>query len=96
VPDRAGLAQQLSPLHWASASTPPVISIHGDQDPVVPLRQSVDLHAALARSGVPNELVVVKNGRHGDFGRAETLRAQVAIRRFLAGRLATLRRPTGP
>lgn len=86
APERARLAQQLSPLHWAGAASPPVVSIHGEQDPVVPFRHAVDLHAALARAGVPNRLVRVPGGRHGDFEQAPMRAAQEAIRAFLAER----------
>lgn len=86
APGRAHLAGQLSPLRWAGAASPPVISIHGDQDPVVPFRQARDLHAALTRAGVANELVSVAGGRHGDFDREQMRSAQAAIRRFLATR----------
>lgn len=86
APDRARLARALSPLHRAGADSPPVITIHGDQDPVVPFRHAVDLHAALALAGVPNRLVRIAGGRHGDFGKEQVLEAQEAIRRFLAER----------
>jgi len=86
APDRLRLAEQLSPLRWIGATSPPVISIHGDQDPVVPFRHAADLHAALARAGVPNRLVRVAGGRHGDFERERMREAQEAIRRFLAER----------
>lgn len=92
APERVRLAGQLSPLRWVGPATPPVISIHGDQDPVVPFRHAADLHAALARAGVPNQLVTVRNGRHGDFGSGDTLAAQDAVRRFLATHLGASKR----
>lgn len=46
----------------------PFLILHGDKDPLVPLAQSEDLHAALKKAGVASELVVVKGGGHGGAG----------------------------
>lgn len=83
VAGRDALAAELSPLRHVRSDIPPVVSIHGDSDPVVPYRQAQSLHAALARAGVSNELVSVAGGRHGDFSGAESLRAHERIWRFL-------------
>ena len=41
--------------------------IHGDKDPVVPYKQSVELHKKLLSEGVISEFMTVKNGAHGKF-----------------------------
>jgi fermentation-respiration switch protein FrsA (DUF1100 family) len=65
------------------AGLPPVITIHGDADPLVPYAHAVRLHEALGAAKVPNELFTVKKGDHGDFSRADSIRAYAAIRKFL-------------
>lgn len=82
---RSRLATELSPLSHVRAATPPVITVHGDQDPVVPYRQASSLHALLAQAGVANELVPVKGGNHGVFTPAQVTHAWERIRRFLEG-----------
>jgi len=57
--------------------------LHGEADPVVPFSQATRLHAALAQAHVPNRLVPIHGGKHGDFDGAEVLRANRAVRDFL-------------
>jgi len=82
VVDPQRLARAISPLHLVSARTPPVITIHGDGDAIVPYRQSVRLHEALTKAGVYNRLVSVPGGKHG-LDAAAMREAFVAIRAFL-------------
>jgi acetyl esterase/lipase len=60
-----------SPLTHINPSVPPVLTLHGDADPVVPFIHATLLHDALNQSGVKNELHVVKGKKHGDFDEAE-------------------------
>jgi acetyl esterase/lipase len=83
--NRMELAKQMSPLTYVQKEGPPTITIHGDKDPTVPYDQAVSLHQALEGAGVRNELVTIPGGSHGqrNFPRAENIRAQQAIFRFL-------------
>jgi acetyl esterase/lipase len=81
--DPAEIARSVSPLTYVRAGLPPIISIHGDKDNVVPYSQSVRLHKALTEAKVNNELVTISGGGHGDFTRAEFIRAYDAIWKFL-------------
>lgn len=85
-PDRLAVARAVSPVHYVRPGAPPVITIHGDRDDVIPYAQSVRLHEALRSAKVANELVTIRGGGHGEFGHGETLRAYSAIRRFLRSR----------
>jgi acetyl esterase/lipase len=85
--DRDALGRTLSPLSHVRAGVPPVITIHGDADTVVPYRHGVRLHEALARAGVANRLVTVPGGQHGGFTDAEMDTAYAAIRAFLKEQL---------
>ena len=64
-PDRMELAKKLSPLTYVRKGLPPVLSIHGDADPVVPYDQSVRLTRDLKAAGDQAELITVPGGRHG-------------------------------
>jgi acetyl esterase/lipase len=94
-PDRDAVARLLSPLTHVRAGVPPVITVHGDADPVVPYANASRLHAALETAGVRNRLVTVPGGVHGRFGPAETDRAYDAIAAFL-DEVFNRRSPTAP
>ena len=81
--DAAAIAKRVSPLTYVRAGLPPTISIHGDHDDVVPYDQSVRLHKALTAAGVPNQLVTIKGGGHGQFKEAELEDAYEKIHAFL-------------
>lgn len=66
--DKQDAARKASPLTYIARDNPPFLIVHGDQDPLVPLKQSELLLAALNKAGVPATLVKVKNGKHGAFG----------------------------
>jgi len=60
-----------SPVTWVSADDPPFLILHGDKDEVVPLSQSEALYEHLRDAGVEVTLVVVKNGQHGLWPKAD-------------------------
>jgi len=81
--DRVELAKQLSPVNYARAGGPPVITIHGEKDDVAPYSQAVRLHDALQKAGVKNQLITIKGRGHGGFNREEMVSSYSAIREFL-------------
>ncbi len=81
--DREEVGRRASPLTYVRSELPPILTIHGDADPVVPYGHALRLKEALDQAGVPNELVTVPGGKHGGFSRAETVRVFAAIRSFL-------------
>ncbi len=81
--DALAIAKRVSPLSYVRGGLPPILSIHGDADPVVPYDQSMRLHQALTAAGVPNELVTIKGGGHGQFKEAELENAYQKIHEFL-------------
>jgi acetyl esterase/lipase len=85
-PEQVALARTVSPLTYVHKGAPAVLSFHGDADPVVPFDQAVRLHAALSQAGVPNRLVPIRGGGHGEFDGEEVLRATDAVREFLIKR----------
>jgi acetyl esterase/lipase len=81
--NREEVARRVSPLTYVRAGLPPIISVQGDADPVVPYSQNVRLHAALDNAGVRNALVTVSAGKHGGFSDGEMAKAYGEIRGFL-------------
>ena len=64
-PGRMELAKKLSPIAYVRKGLPPVLSVHGDADPLVPYEQSVRLTKALKAAGDQAELITVSGGQHG-------------------------------
>jgi acetyl esterase/lipase len=83
-PNREAIAKAASPLTYVRAGGPPVISIHGDADPLVPYQHSVRLQDALQKAGVAHELVTIPGGGHGNFPPDQWQRAFAAVEKFLA------------
>jgi len=65
VPDSLDKANAASPLSYITADDAPMLVMHGDADPVVPVQQSETFHAALEKAGVKSKLHLVKGGGHG-------------------------------
>ena len=84
LPDREDVAALVSPLNYVRPGLPPVLTIHGNADPIVPYQQAVRLHEQLDDAGVTNVLHTVAGGGHGGFDRAETLAIYSAIQTFLS------------
>ncbi len=81
--NRKEIARRVSPLTYVRPGVPPVISIQGDADGTVPYSHSVRLHAALEKAGVPNKLLTVSGGGHGNFKASEYPALYSEIRAFL-------------
>ena len=81
--NRDAVAKSVSPLTYVRAGLPPILSIQGDADPIVPYSQNVRLHEALAKAGAKAELFTIPAGGHGNFKPDERTRAFAKIREFL-------------
>ena len=84
MPDRFEVAERVSPLTYVRPGLPPVLTIHGDADGVVPYEHAAGLHAKLEAAGVANQLHTVPGGGHGGFDREETVAIFETIQAFLA------------
>lgn len=62
LPDLARLA---SPVFHVDAKDPPLLLLHGDQDPQMPVNQSLELTGAYEAVGAPVQLVIVHGAGHG-------------------------------
>jgi acetyl esterase/lipase len=77
------IARRVSPINYVTSNVPPIITIHGDNDALVPYAQSLRLHQALDKAKVPNQLYTVAGGGHGGFSAEQNQKAWAAVRQFL-------------
>ena len=84
VPNRSELAKSISPLTYVRAGLPPILTIHGDADPIVPHSHATRLHEALGKAGVTHELFTVAKGGHGNFRPEERTQIYAKVKEFLA------------
>jgi acetyl esterase/lipase len=80
------VAKRVSPLTYVRKGLPPILTIHGDRDQLVPYSHAVRLHEALAKAGVQNALLTIPGGRHGGFTNDEMTKIFTTIREFLASK----------
>jgi acetyl esterase/lipase len=77
------IARESSPLTYVRKQNPPIITIHGDADDVVPYSHAVRLHEALDKAGVTNQLYTIKGGGHGQFKDEDNRKGYAAVWQFL-------------
>ena len=63
------LYRQASPITHVDKNTPPSLLLHGEDDKVVPVQQSVDFCDRLSQAGVVAELIRVSSVGHAWFNR---------------------------
>ncbi len=83
LPDRAEIAKRVSPLTYVREGLPPILTVHGDKDPLVPYEEAVRLHDALTKAHVQNKLLTIPGGGHGQFKPDERTKIFATIREFL-------------
>jgi acetyl esterase/lipase len=83
LPNREEVARRVSPLTYVRPGLPPILSIHGDADRVVPYQHAVRLHEALNKASVPNQLITIPGGGHGNFTPEQRTMIYTTIREFL-------------
>lgn len=74
--------KDVSPYHVATSSAPPTILFYGDQDPLIPATQGIDMHEKLNALGVTNEFTIYEGEGHGWNG-ANLLDTTVKLRVFI-------------
>ena len=77
----AEISSRYSPIFLITDEAPPIITIHGTADRVVPYTQAKALHSALQTR---NRLITLEGGTHGGFTDAQHQEAMAAIFEFLA------------
>ena len=81
--DRMELAKRVSPMTYVRSGLPPILTIHGDVDNIVPYQHALDLHAKLDEAGVANKIHTVPGKGHGNFSPDEQQEIFRVIRAFL-------------
>ncbi|WP_232098952.1 alpha/beta hydrolase [Gimesia aquarii] len=85
------LAQLASPVFHVDAKDPPLLIIHGDQDPQVPINQSHELHGAYKKHKRNVTFEVIHGGAHGGPEFYDTARIKLVedfLRKHLADKIA--------
>jgi acetyl esterase/lipase len=65
VEDTVDLARFGSPVFQADAADPPLLLLHGDQDPQMPINQSLELFGVAKDNGIEVQFVPVHGAAHG-------------------------------
>lgn len=66
VPEKVpSIARLASPVAHVDKTDPPMLLIHGDQDPQMPVNQSLELQAVYESMGLSVEFINVHGGAHG-------------------------------
>ena len=63
--DKPDLARLASPVFHVDPGDPPLLMIHGDQDPQVPINQSHELHGKYKAANLTVRFEVIHGGAHG-------------------------------
>jgi acetyl esterase/lipase len=79
VPD---LARKASPVFQVDSTDPPILIAHGDQDPQVPVNQSLELWSAYKKKSLPVQLEIIPGAAHGG-KQFETKEMMETIDKFL-------------
>lgn len=77
------ISGKYSPIHNITKNSPPIISIQGENDSVVPSSQAISLHKILDQQKIKNELVLIKGGKHLGFSNEGFQEAYSKIFRFI-------------
>jgi acetyl esterase/lipase len=63
--DLPAIAKLASPVFHVDRGDPPLLLIHGDQDPQMPINQAHELHGVYKNLSLPVEFEVIHGGAHG-------------------------------
>ncbi len=63
--EKPDLAKTASPVAQMDKNDPPLLLIHGDKDPQMPIEQSYELQAAYEKLKLPVQFEVIHGGLHG-------------------------------
>jgi acetyl esterase/lipase len=80
--DKPELARLASPVTHVDASDPPLLLLHGDQDPQMPINQAHELVGKYEELKLPVQLEVVHGAAHGGDAFYDTRRIEI-LRAFL-------------
>mgnify|MGYP000600775934 CR=1 FL=1 len=82
--NRVAVAARVSPINHVRDDLPPVLTIHGNEDSIVPYSHGVRLHEALDRAEVANQLITIGGAGHGGFSPVQMTETYSEIWAFLS------------
>lgn len=82
-PNASEIAKQVSPLNYVRKDLPPILTIHGESDDVVPYSHATRLKEALDKVKVIKKLYTIKGGGHGGFTQEQYINSYEEIWNFL-------------
>ncbi|MBE9144042.1 alpha/beta hydrolase [Planktothrix mougeotii] len=82
-PNIEELANKISPIHYVRFGLPPLLTIHGNRDELVPYQQAVKMHQKLDDFRVPNQLLTLTGAGHGNFSPEQAYLIYQTIQDFL-------------
>lgn len=80
--DKSDLAKLASPVRHVDHHDPPLLLLHGDQDPQMPINQAHELHGAYLENQLPVSFEVIHGASHGGKAFYDTRRNRI-VRNFL-------------
>ncbi|HOX39572.1 MAG TPA: alpha/beta hydrolase [Candidatus Brocadiia bacterium] len=83
---KSPILERVSPVTYIDANDPPVLTMHGSADRLVPVAHARQLHAKLKKAGVDSRLVVVNGADHG-WGGEEAQRTSKMAMDFMVEKL---------
>jgi acetyl esterase/lipase len=83
TPQPKKVAKLVSPIDQINRQNPPILSIHGDKDTIVPYDHAVRLHQGLTQTGIINGLITLENYGHGSFSAGDVRHSYMLIELFL-------------
>jgi len=83
LPNAEEVAKSVSPLTYVRTGLPPIITLHGNKDDVVPYTHATRLHEALKKTNNIETLVTIDGGGHGMFTKEQYTKGFDAIWKFL-------------
>jgi acetyl esterase/lipase len=88
------LAKLASPVTHVDANDPPLLLIHGDQDPQVPINQAHELHGLYKKHKLEVLFEVIHGGAHGGKQFHDAKRAQL-VKSFIDKHVRQIPKPSG-
>ena len=79
VEERQALARSASPVFHVDSDDPPLLLLHGDQDPQMPINQSHELHGAYEAAGLDVAFEVVHGAAHGGAAFFDEARTELVV-----------------
>jgi len=83
MPNAQEVARRVSPVTYVRRDLPPILTVHGDADPIVPYSHATRLRDALSSAGARNDLYTVRGGGHGNYSAEERVKIYERIHEFL-------------